>query len=96
MVAIFCMNPAVSVGVEASHVSKSLIELLNLPPPTDTTKALEIIEADKFQFQAVSTHESCRIIMSFSSNKAPGHDKTTMSVIKDSLPCIFPVVIETS
>ena len=28
--------------------------------------------------------------MSFSSNKAPGLDKVTMSVIKDALPCILP------
>ena len=32
--------------------------------------------------------------MSFSSNKAPGHDKITMSVIKDSLPCILPVLTD--
>ena len=73
-------NFFVSVGVRASHASKSLIELHNLPPPADTTKAPEIFEADKFQFQAVSTH------------KTPGHDKITMSVIKDSLPGILPVL----
>ena len=73
-------NFFVSVGVKASHASKSLIELHNLPPPAETTKAPEIIEPDKFQFHAVSTH------------KTPGHDKITMSVIKDSLPCILPVL----
>ena len=46
---------------------------------------------DKFQFHTVSTHESRKIIMSFSSNKAPGLDKITMSVIKDSLPCTLPL-----
>jgi len=53
-------------------------------------------EADKlFQFHAVSAHEIHRInIMSFSSNKAPGHDNITMSVIKDSLPCILPVLTD--
>ena len=28
------------------------------------------------------------------SNKAPGHDKITMSVIKDSLPCILTVLTD--
>ena len=32
--------------------------------------------------------------MSFSSNKAPGLDKVTMSVIKDALPCILPVLTD--
>jgi len=73
-------NFFVSVAVKASYASKSLLELHNLPPPADTTKAPEIIEADKFQFHAVSTHEIRRIIMSYSSNKAPGYDKITMSV----------------
>ena len=51
-------NFFVSVGVKASHASKSLSELHNLPPPADTTKALEIIVADKFQFHTdFSTHE---------------------------------------
>ena len=82
-------NFFVSVGVKASHAAKSLIELHNLPPPLDTIKAPEIFEADKFQFHYVSTHEIRRITMSFSFNMAPGHDKITMSVIKDSIPCIL-------
>ena len=32
--------------------------------------------------------------MSFSSNKAPGFDKVTMSVIKDALPCFLPVLTD--
>ena len=32
--------------------------------------------------------------MSFSSSKAPGLDKVTMSVIKDALPCILPVLTD--
>ena len=32
--------------------------------------------------------------MSFSSNKAPGHDNIAMSVIKDSLPRILPVLTD--
>ena len=43
-------NFFVSVGVKASHASKSLTKLHNLPPPADTTNAPKIIVADKFQF----------------------------------------------
>ena len=32
--------------------------------------------------------------MSFSSNKAPGIDKVSMSVIKDALPCILPILTQ--
>jgi len=35
-----------------------------------------------------------RAVMSFSTNKAPGFDKVTMSVIKDALPCILPVLTD--
>ena len=87
-------NFFVSDGVKASHASKYLMELHNLPPPPDTIKAPEIFEADKFQFHPVSTHEIRRIIMSFSSIKAPSHDKMTMSVIKDLIPCILLVLTD--
>ena len=82
-------------------ISLSRLELkhLMLPNPWQsftmicphTTKAPEITVADKFQFHTVSTHEIRKIIMSFSSKKAPGHEKITMSVIKDSLHCILPL-----
>ena len=51
-------------------------------------------EADKFQFCTVSSHEIRRAVMSFSSNKALGYDKVTMSVIKDALSCILPVLMD--
>ena len=54
-------NFFVSVGGKASHASKSLTKLHNLPPPADATKAPEIIVADKFQFHTVSTHEIRKI-----------------------------------
>lgn len=50
------------------------------------------IRADKFQFQAVSTHEIRRTIMYLSSNMAPCHDEKTMSAIKDALPYILAVL----
>ncbi len=35
-----------------------------------------------------------KIVMSFSSTKAPGLDKVSMSVIKDALPCILPILTQ--
>ena len=32
--------------------------------------------------------------MSFSSNKTPGLDKASMSVIKDAFPCILPILTQ--
>ena len=54
-----------------------------------------ILDEEKFNFRAVSSHEIRRAVMSLSSNKAPGFDKVTMSVIKDALPCILPVLTDT-
>ncbi|PFX21034.1 RNA-directed DNA polymerase from mobile element jockey [Stylophora pistillata] len=44
--------------------------------------------------RAVSRHEIFRAVMSFSSDKALGFDKVTMSVIKDAPPCILPVLTD--
>ena len=65
-----------------------------MPPPVNNTKDSEILRADKFQFQEVSTHEIRRTIMYLSSNMAPCHDEITMSVIKDALPYILPVLTD--
>lgn len=68
--------------------------LPTLPPLVHNTKDPEILRADKFQFQAVSTHEIRRMIMFLSSNMAPRHDEITMSVIKDAVPYILPVLTD--
>lgn len=81
-----------SVGARASEASQSLINLHNLPPPLSTTPELYISETDKFRFYAVSNSEVQRVVMSFPSDKAPGYDKIPMSVIKDALPCILPIL----
>ena len=75
-----------SVGAKASEDSQSLIDLHNLPPLSPRTSQLYISEA------VVSSNEVQRIVMSFSSDKAPGYDKIPMSVIKDALPCILPIL----
>ena len=81
-----------SVGAKASQDSQSLIDLHNLPPPLSRTSKLYIPEADKFHFHAVSSSEVQKVVMSFPSDKAPGCDNIPMSVIKDALPCILPIL----
>ena len=83
----------VSVGAKASEASKASIATYELSPPNEFTSG-QYIPDEKFNFRAVSSHEIRRAVMSFSSNKAPGFDKVTMSVIKDALPYILPVLMD--
>ena len=82
----------ISVGEKASEYSQSLIDLHNLPQLSARIPNLYISEADKFSFHAVSSSEVQEVVMSFPSDKAPGYDKISMSVIKDALPCILPIL----
>ena len=84
----------VSVGTKASEASKALITTRELSPPKDFTSGQYIPDEEKFNFRAVSSNEIHRAVMSFSSNKAPGFDKVTMSVIKDALPCFLLVLTD--
>ena len=89
------MNPNqffTSVGAKASQDSQSLIDLHNLDPPLPRTPKLYIPEANKFHFHAISSSEVQKVVISFPSDKAPGCDKIPMSVIKDALPCILPIL----
>ena len=81
-----------SVGAKASEDSRALIDSHNLPPLLSRTPQPYFLEADKFHFHAVSSSEVQRVVMSFPSDKAPGYDKIPMSVIKDALPCILPIL----
>ena len=45
-----------------------------------------------FQFHAVSDKDVESVIRGFASNKAPGYDKVSVRVLKDSLPAILPVI----
>lgn len=47
---------------------------------------------DDFQFHAVTEQEVGKVIKGLSLNKAPGHDKITARVLKDSLPAILSVI----
>ena len=84
----------VSVGAKASEASEALIATYELSPPNEFTSGQYIPDEEKFNFRAVSSHEIRRAVMSFSSNKAPWFDKVTMSVIKDALSCILPVLTD--
>ena len=55
---------------------------------------LTFFQLEEFRFRAVTTFEVHQIILSFPSNRAPGMDKLHMSVIKDALPVILPVLTE--
>ena len=52
----------------------------------------DIPEFDQFRLYPVTCYEIQKIAMSFSSKKALGLDKVSMSVIKDALPCNFHIL----
>ena len=82
-----------SVGARAAAESKRLASVTALPaykPPS----AKAIFQPGEFRFRAVTSFEVRKIIVSFPSNRAPGVDKLHMSVIKDALPVILPVLTE--
>ena len=81
-----------SVGAKASEDSQALVDSHNLPPLLSRTPQLYFFEADKFRFHAVSSKDVQRVVMSFLSDKAPGYDKIPISVIKDALPRILPIL----
>ena len=60
-------------------------------PTLDPPALVDSPESDRFRLYPVSCHEIQEIVTSFSSNKAPGSDKVSMSVFKDALPCILPI-----
>ena len=45
-----------------------------------------------FQFHAVSDKEVESVIRGFATNKAPGYDKVSVRVLKDSLPATLPAI----
>ena len=57
--------------------------------PTQVTQC-ENLKA--FRFQMVTTHEVEKVIKRFSSSKAPGHDKISSRVLKDSLPITLTAI----
>ena len=82
-----------SVGAWASEPSRFLLNIHNLVPLLVIVPDNEISEVDKFCFHPVSSREIQKIVMSLPSNKAPGHNKVSTSVLKDALLCILPILI---
>ncbi|CAB4040460.1 Hypothetical predicted protein, partial [Paramuricea clavata] len=79
-----------TVGIKASESATALLTKYNLP----TIDLAVPAQIPVFHFHPVSCSDVQQIIMSFSSNKAPGLDKIPMSIIKDALPCILPALTE--
>ena len=81
-----------SVGARASKASRSLLNVHNLVPLLAVVPDDEISEVDKFCFHPVFSREIQKILRSLPSNKAPGHDKVSTSVLKEALPRILPIL----
>ena len=47
-----------------------------------------------FRFHSVSSNQIREIVMAFPSDKVPRYDKLPMSIIKDTLPCNFLIVMD--
>ena len=82
-----------SMGVRAAETAAELAAEYNLPTLDPPTLA-DIPKAEQFRLYPVTCYEIQKIVMSFSSNKAPGLDKVSMSVIKEALPCILPILTQ--
>ena len=82
-----------SVGARAAAESKRLASV-NILPTYKPPSAKTLFQLEDFQFRAVTTFEVHTIILSLPSNRAQGKDKLHMSVIKDALPVILPVLTE--
>ena len=73
---------------------KTLVTVDHDFPALPFRTAVEHDVADEFQFNSVWCTAAQRLVQSFPSNKAPGHDKVSMKVIKDALPCILLTLTE--
>ena len=82
-----------SVGSSASKRANELVRVhnshINLTMPT--TMPMPDC-SDIFRFHPVMMKDVECVIKSFSSNKAPGHDKISARVLKDSLPATLPII----
>lgn len=53
----------------------------------------DLQNVNNFEFHAVTEQDIERIVKLIPSNKAPGHDRVSARVLKDSLPDTLPVII---
>ena len=82
-----------SVGMKAAEQSKK-IAIANDLPLVQPNVELVLNNTSEFYFRPVSSCEIRKIVHSFPSNKAPGMDKVSVSVIKDAMPVILPTLTE--
>ena len=85
----------VSVGGNASISSEKLAETydLNIGHRTFSFSTINIPCNDPFEFRLVTCFEVSQVITEMPNNKAPGYDKVSVSVIKDCLPHLLPIII---
>ena len=53
-----------------------------------------MVDHHKFEFQPVTEKDIRKIVTNLPSNKAPGYDKITARVLKDSLPNTLPIITD--
>ena len=81
-----------SVGLSAASRAKAVAEELNFYTFNQESSCCPInnspqdFQCSLFEFQSVTEEEVGKIVRSLPSNKAPGLDKVTARVLKDSLP----------
>ena len=85
----------ISVGQTAAVKAQALCDQYGFT--TESVEQAEPITEDlqninKFEFHAVTEKDIEKIIKHIPSNKAPGHDRVSTRVLKDSLPATLPVI----
>ena len=80
----------VSTGANAAHASSKLAKAhgFHCNPPT-STQASETRNQNLFLFNRPPPEEVTEVIMSMPSNKAPGHDKVPIRVIRTVCSILF-------
>ena len=87
-----------SVGLSAASGAKAVAEEHNFYSFNQESSCCPInnspqdVQCSLFEFQSVTEEEVGKIIRSLSSNKAPGLDKVTARVLKDSLPTTLSAI----
>ena len=87
-----------SVGLSAASGAKAVAEEHNFYSFNQESSCCPInnspqdVQCSLFGFQSVTEEEVGKIIRSLSSNKAPGLDKVTARVLKDSLPTTLSAI----
>jgi len=81
-----------SVGCVTAQKASDLATKYNFDINPTTTVPTPDECPEIFQFHAVSDKDVESVIRGLASNKAPGYDKASVRVLKDSLPAILPAI----